>query len=101
MRHVDPPLTHDEMKSHIESIVASCTYETHRVPGTTTTLATAIAPNGFVLLTGESIAARADEFDEALGIQYAVDDAKSKVMDLLWVLEAWRAKCNSAGLLPD
>lgn len=101
MRHVEPPLTHDEMKSHIETIVAGIAYETHLVPGTTTTLATAIAANGFVLVTGESIASRPDEFDAALGVQYAIDDAKAKATDLLWVLEAWRAKCNSAGLLPD
>lgn len=69
-------------------------YEVQVVPGTTTTLATAIAANGFTLAIGMTACADPANFNAELGAKYAIKDAKAKARQELWKLEGWRLKCH-------
>lgn len=76
----------------IDQLMAGVTYSTHVVPGTTTTVAYAIAPSGFVLCIGESACASPENFNPALGIEIALTKARSLARDKLWELEGYRLK---------
>ncbi|HHP5355858.1 TPA: hypothetical protein ACSCXL_000301 [Aeromonas veronii] len=69
-----PRVTPDQ----IEALMRGVRYEVQVVPGTTTTLATAIAAN----------------FNAELGAKYAIKDAEAKARQELWKLEGWRLKCH-------
>lgn len=88
----------------IDSLMQSLSYSTHVVPGTTTTVAAAIGPGGFVVELGFSAAASSENFDEVIGRNRAISRAKEKARGKLWELEGWRLKRNlldlaEAGLL--
>ena len=81
---------------HIDELLRGVTFHTYVVPGTTTTIATAIAANGFTLSTGLSGCASPENFNADLGAKYAIRDAESKARQELWKLEGWRLKCQIA-----
>lgn len=76
----------------IDQLMAGVTYSTHVVPGTTTTVAYAVAPSGFVLCAGESACASPENFNPALGIEIAITKARTMARDKLWELEGYRLK---------
>jgi hypothetical protein len=78
----------------IDALMAGVTYHTHVIPGTTTTVATAIATNGFTLAIGMTACADPANFNEEFGVKYAIRDAESKARSQLWKLEGWRLKCE-------
>jgi hypothetical protein len=76
----------------IDQLMAGVTYSTHVVPGTTTTVAYAVASSGFVLCSGESTTASPENFNPALGIEIAITKARAKARDKLWEFEGYRLK---------
>lgn len=74
----------------INELMDRVTYATQVVPGTTTTLATAIAASGFTLCTVESACASPENFNPALGIEIAITKAKVAAREKLWELEGYR-----------
>lgn len=76
----------------IDALMVGVTYHTHVIPGTTTTVATAIAANGFTLAIGMTACADPANFNEEFGAKYAIRDAESKARGELWKLEGWRLK---------
>jgi hypothetical protein len=84
-----PRVTPDQ----IEALMRGVRYEVQVVPGTTTTLATAIAANGFTIAIGMTACADPANFNAELGAKYAIKDAEAKARQDLWKLEGWRLKC--------
>lgn len=74
----------------IEELLDRVTYSTQVVPGTTTTLATAVAGCGFLLCTAEHHCPSPENFNPALGIEIAITKAKALARDRLWLLEEYR-----------
>lgn len=89
-----PRVTPDQ----IDALMRGVRYEVQVVPGTTTTLATAIAANGFTLAIGMTACADPANFNAELGAKYAIKDAEAKARQELWKLEGWRLKCHLANL---
>lgn len=90
--------------AHIDALVEALSYHTYVVPGTTTTVACAIAPGEFVVAIGKAAAVSPENFREQLGRDAAIANAKGKAREKLWELEGWRLKRNlrdlhEAGLL--
>lgn len=85
-----PRVTPDQ----VEALMGGVRYEVQVVPGTTTTLATAIAANGFTLAIGMTACADPANFNAELGAKYAIKDAEAKARQELWKLEGWRLKCH-------
>jgi hypothetical protein len=85
-----PHVTPDQ----IDALMRDVRYEVQVVHGTTTTLATAIAANGFTLATGMTACADPANFNAELGAKYAIKDAEAKARQELWKLEGWRLKCH-------
>ncbi|QHB83365.1 hypothetical protein GIS01_14970 [Aeromonas veronii] len=88
-----PRVTPDQ----IEALMRGVRYEVQVVPSTTTTLATAIAANGFTLAIGMTACADPANFNAELGAKYAIKDAEAKARQELWKLEGWRLKCHLEG----
>lgn len=76
----------------IDELMEGVRYETHVVPGTTTTVATAIAANGFTLATEVLACASPANFDEQIGRRIAIERCERVARDELWKLEGWRLK---------
>lgn len=76
----------------INALMSNVAYTTHIVPGTTTTLATAVMGNGFTLATSESACASPQNFNAELGAKAAIDKVKIAARDKLWELEGYRLK---------
>ena len=89
-----PRVTPDQ----IDALMSGVRYEVQVVTGTTTTLATAIAANGFTLAIGMTACADPANFNADLGAKYAIKDAEAKARQELWKLEGWRLKCHLANL---
>lgn len=85
-----PRVTPDQ----IDALMRGIRYEVQVVPGTTTTLATAIAANGFTIAIGMTACADPANFNAELGAKYAIKDAEAKARQELWKLEWWRLKCH-------
>ena len=85
-----PRVTPDQ----IDALMRGVRYEVQVVHGTTTTLATAIAANGFTLAIGMTACADPANFNAELGAKYAIKDAEAKARQELWKLEGWRLKCH-------
>lgn len=88
----------------IDALVDSLDYHTYVIPGTTTTVAAAIAPGNMVVVLGYSASVSPENFREQLGRDSAIANAKAKARSKLWELEGWRLKRNlwemhEAGLL--
>lgn len=73
----------------IAGLVSSLTYETARVPNTTSTIATARLPNGFVVAIGHSACVSPANFDAAMGKRLAIGDASTKASEALWQFEGY------------
>lgn len=82
----------------IDALMRGVRYEVQVVTGTTTTLATAIAANGFTLAIGMTACADPANFNAEFGAKYAIKDAEAKARQELWKLEGWRLKCHLANL---
>lgn len=78
-------------KQEIDALMGQVAFQTHVVPGTNTTHASAIY-NGFVLAVGETSCVSAENFNAELGAKYAIEKAKVVAFDKLWELEGWRLK---------
>jgi Phage protein (N4 Gp49/phage Sf6 gene 66) family len=76
----------------VEEILATVTYDTRVIKGTTCTQAVAIAPSGFVLATGQSNSADPANFNPALGIERAISKARDLARDAIWEHEGYRLK---------
>lgn len=76
----------------IDELMREVTYSTHVVPGTTTTVATAIDGAGFTLCTVSSACASPENFNPALGIEIAITKARDAARDKLWEFEGYRLK---------
>ncbi|WEF34878.1 Gp49 family protein [Pseudoduganella chitinolytica] len=74
----------------IDALVASLTYETARVPNTTSTVATSRLPWGFVVSIGHSACVSPANFDAEKGRKYAIEDAAAQSRAKLWELEGYR-----------
>lgn len=77
----------------IDSIMETVTYHTYVIPGTTTTVASAKAANGFVLAIESSAAASPANFNEVVGAERAIQKVNGKARDELWKLTGWQLKC--------
>ncbi|MDD1141646.1 Gp49 family protein [Pseudomonas sp. TNT2022 ID233] len=80
--------------TQIEALVKAMSYHTYVVPGTTTTIAAAIDPTGFVVALGTSACVSPENFNEVLGRDAAISKAKTLAADELWKLEGYRLKQN-------
>lgn len=76
----------------IDELMEGVTFSTHVVPGTTTTLATAIDSCGIPLCVSMASSAAAANFNPALGIEAAITKAKAAAREKLWELEGYRLK---------
>lgn len=74
----------------IDELMREVTYSTHVVPGTTTTVATAIDGAGFTLCSVSSACASPENFNPALGIEIAITKARGAAREKLWELEGYR-----------
>lgn len=85
------PRIHPEQ---IDALVDQLSFHTYLIPGTTSTVAAAIAANGFVVATGLAASVSAANFNEAIGRNQAISKAKAAARDELWKLEGYRLKTN-------
>lgn len=92
----------------IDALMQQVTYETHIVPGTTTTIATAMLKIGLVTFTlANEFTACVDarNFNAQLGAKYAIEKAAKVAREKLWELEGYVlgkqivATCNAAAVL--
>lgn len=73
----------------IDALVFSLSFETARVPNTSTTVATARLPNGFVVAVGENHTVHPANYDAEQGRQRAIEDATNKARAKLWEHEGY------------
>lgn len=76
-------------KEQIDALVQSLEFKTHRFAGTTSTVAIAVLPNGFVAGVGHSAAVSPENFNAALGESIAINNAINIARDKLWELEGY------------
>lgn len=76
-------------ETRINALVASLTYNTAHVPDTTSTMATARLPGGFVVAIGHSACVSPENFDAEKGRQYAIEDAERAARGKLWAFEGY------------
>lgn len=86
---VAPRVTPDQIDAQIVS------EQFHVFPGSTLTVCALTLRNGFIV-TGESAAASAENFDEAIGRRIARDMARNKI----WALEGYALKNALSGRAP-
>lgn len=82
------------LPEHIDELVSQLNFHTYVIPGTTVTVAAAIAPGNIVVALGKSAAASAANFDELIGRNRAISRAKDAARGQLWELEGYRLKRN-------
>jgi hypothetical protein len=85
-----PRITPDQ----IDALVEQLSFHTYLIPGTTTTLASALNPAGFEVATVSANVSIAAEFSESVGRNNAIAKAKTAARNELWKLEAYRLKQN-------
>jgi hypothetical protein len=83
-----PRVTPEQVNALVDSLI----FQTHRFPGTTSTVAAAILPNGFVVAVGHSAAASRENFDAEIGEAIAISNAKTEARKKLWELEGYVLK---------
>lgn len=76
-------------KVRIEALVASLSFETARVPNTSSVVATARLPNGFVLAVGESHTVHPANFEHEEAKSRAIEDARTKAKAKLYEHEGY------------
>lgn len=74
----------------VEEILATVTYSTRVVEGTTSTIAVAILPSGFVLATGMAACVARENFNPALGVERAISKARDLAREAIWQHEGYR-----------
>ena len=79
-------------KEHIAAIMAGLKYTFVVIPDTTTTICSAVHPNGFTLALGESACVCPENFNEETGRYWAKEDAMKKAEKELWKLEGYLLK---------
>lgn len=85
-----PPLEENRVPAErIEAMLETLTVQCQRFPGTTTTIALAALPGGFVVGEGMSACVDPALFDAQKGVEYATQDAMAKARDKLWELEGY------------
>ncbi|WP_165675376.1 Gp49 family protein [Metapseudomonas otitidis] len=82
------------LPEQIDDLVDQLSFHTYVIPGTTVTVAAAIAPGNIVVALGKSGAASAANFDEMVGRNRAISRAKDAARGQLWELEGYRLKRN-------
>ncbi|MES2319988.1 MAG: Gp49 family protein [Pseudomonadota bacterium] len=80
--------------AQIDALCDSLTFPTHVFPGTTTTVAIAVLPNGFTAGLGMSACVSPANFVTEIGVKYAIDQAKAQARDKLWELEGYALKAQ-------
>lgn len=80
--------------AQIDALVEQLSFHTYLIPGTTTTLASALNPAGFEVATVSANVSIAAEFSESVGRNNAIAKAKTAARNELWKLEAYRLKTN-------
>ncbi|RMO79772.1 hypothetical protein ALQ33_200023 [Pseudomonas syringae pv. philadelphi] len=78
----------------IDAMVEKLSFHTYVIPGTTTTVASAIDPQGFVVALGTAAAVSAANFNESIGRNHSITKAKAAARDELWKLEGYRLSKN-------
>lgn len=73
----------------IGSMMEAVVVYTHRFPGTTSTVAIAALPDGFVLGIGHSACVSPAMFDAEVGVDLATADALKKAREKAWELEGY------------
>lgn len=79
-------------KEHIAAIMAGLQYTFVVIPDTTTTICSAVHPNGFTLALGESACVCPENFNVETGQHWAKEDAMKKAEKELWKLEGYLLK---------
>lgn len=92
---VAPRVTVDEVDALCNDLVI----HTHHFPGTTTTVAVAALPDGFVVATGHSACISPENFKADTGQQIASDNARTAARAKLWELEGYLLRASLAN--PD
>ncbi len=87
-----PRITPDQ----IDALVEKLSYHTYVIPGTTTTVASAIDPLGFVVAIDSASSVSAENFNEVFGRNAAISKAKAVAKKELWKLEGYRLSKNLA-----
>lgn len=83
-----PRITADQ----IEALCGSLTIKTHHFEGTSSTVALAILPNGFVAGVGHSASVSPENFDAGIGARIATQDALAQARKKLWEMEGYALK---------
>lgn len=78
----------------IDALVERLSIHTYVIPGTTTTIAAAIDPLGFVVGIGQAASVSAANFNETIGRNHATSKARAAAREELWKLEGYRLKRN-------
>lgn len=76
-------------EARIAALMASIDYKTAHLDGTTSTVATARLPGGFVVAVGHSACVSAANFNAEKGRKYAIEDAERKSRHNLWEFEGY------------
>lgn len=84
---------------HIQALMDKLAWSYEQPHGTTSTLAHAYL-DGFYLVTGHSACVSPENFNAALGMKYAREQAEGKARDELWKLEGY-ALAKSLWVLPS
>jgi len=77
---------------HIAELCGSLSIKTHHFEGTSSTVALANLPNGFVVGVGYSASVSPENFDADIGARIATQDALAKARKKLWELEGYALK---------
>jgi|GEM_PF-1193445 len=89
---VAPRVTANEIDAMCKDLVI----HTHHFPGTTTTVAVAALPDGFVVATGHSACISPENFKADIGAQIASDNARTATRAKLWELEGYLLRASLA-----
>lgn len=85
--------------AEIDALCNDLVIHTHRFHGTTTTVAVAALPDGFVVATGHSACISPENFNAEIGVQIASDNARTAARSKLWELEGYVLRASLAN--PD
>lgn len=85
--------------AEIDALCNSLVIHSHHFPGTTTTVAVAALPDGFVVATGHSACISPENFNADIGVQIASDNARTAARSKLWELEGYVLRASLAN--PD
>lgn len=78
----------------VNALTRSLEVQTHRFPGTTTTVAIASLPDGFVVGIGQSHCISLENFDAARGREVAAKNALKVAHDNLWEFEGYQLRAQ-------